>query len=140
VGHLHNLHNLHKLYNLHNLHNLHNLNLGRFLRVWEHGPGGKLPQHKIYLKSRLNCVLMAGGFDPEAVRVVKEEEADGVEAGGSDGEETDIEVLESSTEDVEAVVLKEEEPEDDIWDNMVVIDHKKKRKSKEESLPSKRLK
>ena len=30
----------------------------RFLRVWEHGRGGKLAKHKIYLKSRLNCVLL----------------------------------------------------------------------------------
>ena len=30
----------------------------RFLRIWEHGKGGKIAKHKIYLKSRLNCVLM----------------------------------------------------------------------------------
>jgi hypothetical protein len=81
---------------------------------------------------------MAGGFDPDAAREEVKEEAEDVEAGGSDGEEDLIEILESSTEDVETVVPKEEE--DDIWDNMVVIDKKKKRKSKEESLPSKKLK
>ena len=34
----------------------------RFLRVWEHGRGGKLAKHKIYLKSRLNCVLLTRYF------------------------------------------------------------------------------
>merc|ERR1712071_688279 len=60
--------------------------LDRFLRIWEHGAGGKIPLHKLYLKSRLNCVLMTSGFDPDAVRKedIKTEES-GV--GGTDGED-----------------------------------------------------
>ena len=38
--------------------------LDRFLRVWSVGKGGKIPTHKMYLKSRLNCVLMNDNFDP----------------------------------------------------------------------------
>ena len=52
------------------------------------------------------------------------------------GEDDSIEILNDSMEDV-----KEREEEDDIWDNMVVIDQKKKRKTKDHDVAkSKRLK
>ena len=52
------------------------------------------------------------------------------------GEDDSIEILNDSMEDV-----KEKEEEDDIWDNMVVIDQKKKRKTKDHDVAkSKRLK
>merc|ERR1712173_204770 len=46
--------------------------LDRFLRVWKIGAGGKKPVHKLYLKSRLNGVIMCPNFDPE-LKVVEEE-------------------------------------------------------------------
>jgi len=115
--------------------------LDRFLRVWEHGRGGKLAKHKIYLKSRLNCVLLTSDFDPDAVR--KEEQ--GVQKSNSVGEdvmeEDSVEILDDSTDDVKEEMESKEGEGDDIWDNMVVIDQKKKRKSKEQDLSkSKRLK
>ena len=55
------------------------------------------------------------------------------------GEDDSIEILNDSMEDVKEEKQKEEE--DDIWDNMVVIDHKKKRKTKDHDVAkSKRLK
>ena len=51
--------------------------LDRFLRVWSLGAGGRRPVHKMYLKSRLNCVLMCKHFDPD-----KEQEAMLVTTGG----------------------------------------------------------
>ena len=57
-------------------------------------------------------------------------------AGDEVGEDDSIEILNDSMEDV-----KEKEEEDDIWDNMVVIDQKKKRKTKDHDVAkSKRLK
>ena len=57
-------------------------------------------------------------------------------AGEVVGEDDSIEILNDSMEDV-----KEKEEEDDIWDNMVVIDQKKKRKTKDHDVAkSKRLK
>ena len=57
-------------------------------------------------------------------------------AGEEVGEDDSIEILNDSMEDV-----KEKEEEDDIWDNMVVIDQKKKRKTKDHDVAkSKRLK
>ena len=57
-------------------------------------------------------------------------------AGEEVGEDDSIEILNDSMEDV-----KEREEEDDIWDNMVVIDQKKKRKTKDHDVAkSKRLK
>ena len=57
-------------------------------------------------------------------------------AGDEVGEDDSIEILNDSMEDV-----KEREEEDDIWDNMVVIDQKKKRKTKDHDVAkSKRLK
>ena len=57
-------------------------------------------------------------------------------AGEEVGEDDSIEILNDSMEDV-----KDKEEEDDIWDNMVVIDQKKKRKTKDHDVAkSKRLK
>ena len=57
-------------------------------------------------------------------------------AGEEVGEDDSIEIINDSMEDV-----KEKEEEDDIWDNMVVIDQKKKRKTKDHDVAkSKRLK
>jgi len=110
--------------------------LDRFLRVWEHGKGGKIAKHKIYLKSRLNCVLMTSNFDPDAVRKEDFSDKTTMAAGEEVGEDDSIEILNDSMEDV-----KEKEEEDDIWDNMVVIDQKKKRKTKDHDVAkSKRLK
>merc|ERR1712080_17569 len=105
--------------------------LDRYLRIWTHGAGGKLPSYKLYLKSRLNTVLMTRDFDPEAVRKEQASESKQMEAAGDEEDEDCIEILDSSTEDVKLAEAKEEpEEEDDIWDNMVVIDNKK-RKSKD---------
>ena len=57
-------------------------------------------------------------------------------AGEEVGEDDSIEILNDSMEKV-----KEKEEGDDIWDNMVVIDQKKKRKIKDHDVAkSKRLK
>jgi len=113
--------------------------LDRFLRIWEHGKGGKIAKHKIYLKSRLNCVLMTSNFDPDAVRKEDSNDKSTMAAGEEVGEDDSIEILNDSMEDVKEEKPKEEE--DDIWDNMVVIDHKKKRKTKDHDVAkSKRLK
>merc|ERR1712112_320037 len=83
--------------------------LDRFLRVWRIGAGGKKPVHKLYLKSRLNCVVMCHNFDPEK-KVVEEDEPDSKEG-----------VDESLDDSVEI-----------ISDNMVVINSSSKRKQKTE--------
>merc|ERR1712037_1003930 len=113
--------------------------LDRFLRVWEHGRGGKLAKHKIYLKSRLNCVLLTSGFDPEAVRKEDVGVKNGNEGEGDVCENDSVEILNDSTEDVKEEELKEEDG-DDIWDNMVVIDHKKRKTKEQDKSKSKRLK
>ena len=63
---------------------------------------------------------------------------EGGEEGVRAGEE-EVEVLDSSLEEV-TEVKEEEEEEDDIWDNMVVIDNKKKRKTELTHAKSKKLK
>merc|ERR1712059_46995 len=91
--------------------------------VWRHGAGGKVPTHKIYLKSRLNCVLMTSDFDPE--KVVKEEEKEEVKntCERTEDSDDDIQVIEDSDEGVEDDVSEEkaEENGDELWDNMIVI-------------------
>jgi len=113
--------------------------LDRFLRVWEHGRGGKLAKHKIYLKSRLNCVLLTSGFDPDAVRKEEAGVKNSNEGEVDVGEDDSVEVLDDSTDDVKEEELKEEDG-DDIWDNMVVIDHKKRKTKEQDMSKSKRLK
>jgi len=97
--------------------------LDRFLRVWKIGAGGKKPVHKLYLKSRLNGVIMCQNFDPE-MKVVEEE----------------TEAVEESLDDSIEILSDGENEEDDLWDNMVVIDSSAKRKSKVDVKPSKKTK
>ena len=102
--------------------------LDRFLRVWRIGAGGKKPTHKMYLKSRLNCVVMCKNFDPD-----KKTEEEEKEVKEEDPNDDSIEILESDNE---------KEEEDDVWDNMVVINSSNstnKRKQKSEKI-SKRTK
>ena len=101
--------------------------LDRFLRVWRIGAGGKKPTHKMYLKSRLNCVVMCKHFDPE--KKTEDEKQEKEEETLDDS----IEILESDNE---------KEEEDDVWDNMVVINSSSisgKRKQKSDKI-SKRTK
>lgn len=115
--------------------------LDRYLRVWHHGAGGKLPLYKLYLKSRLNSVLMTREFDPEAVRKEQVTESKPMESANEEDDDDCIEILDSSTEDVKLTVAKEEsEEEDDIWDNMVVIDNKKRKPKDGSSAKRKKLK
>jgi len=80
--------------------------LDRFLRVWRIGAGGKKPTHKMYLKSRLNCVVMCKHFDPD--KKTEDEKQEKEEESLDDS----IEIIESDNE---------KEEEDDVWDSMVVI-------------------
>ena len=101
--------------------------LDRFLRVWSLGAGGRRPLHKMYLKSRLNCVLMCKHFDPDKeAQQEEEEEKEKVEEALDDS----VEII-SDTENAEE--------EDEVWDNMVVINSNAKRKHKSDK-PAKRTK
>ena len=91
--------------------------LDRFLRVWSLGAGGRRPLHKMYLKSRLNCVLMCKHFDPDKEAQQQEEGGEKVE----DALDDSVEII-SDTENAEE--------EDEVWDNMVVINSNAKRKHK----------
>ena len=102
--------------------------LDRFLRVWRIGAGGKKPIHKMYLKSRLNCVAMSKDFDPDKKVVEEVQEEDAKENSLDDS----VEILENDDDN------ENKEDVDDVWDNMVVIGGKKK--SKESSSKRKKLK
>ena len=103
--------------------------LDRFLRVWSLGAGGRRPVHKMYLKSRLNCVLMCKHFDPDKEAQQQEEEG---------GEKVEVEdALDDSVEIISDTENAEEE--DEVWDNMVVINSNAKRKHKSDK-PAKRTK
>ena len=91
------------------------------------GAGGKKPIHKIYLKSRLNCVAMCQHFDPE--KKVEEDE-DGPK------EETVNKSLDESIE----IIGDHEEEKDDVWDDMVVINSSNKRKKDDKILKRKKVK
>merc|ERR1719210_38435 len=86
--------------------------LDRFLRVWKIGAGGKKPLHKIYLKSRLNCVAMSQHFDPD--KILEEEENEPKE-----------DTVAESGDDIE-ILGDQEEEKDDVWDEMVVINSSKR--------------
>uniref|UniRef100_A0A3P8TRA7 WD repeat-containing protein 74 n=1 Tax=Amphiprion percula TaxID=161767 RepID=A0A3P8TRA7_AMPPE len=78
--------------------------LDRFLRI--HGLEDRKLQHKVYLKSRLNCLLLAGRL-----------EDGGTGDTGEDGEGTEV----------------KEEDEDEVWDSMEQVEEEKaKRKTTEE--------
>lgn len=108
--------------------------LDRFLRVWDLGPGGKKPTHKLYLKSRLNCILMTESFRPEQKEV---EGADGVDK--ECGLDDSVEILDHEQEEDQKVLIPKAE-DDDLWDSMVVIDSGAKRKKPESNLSRKKLK
>ena len=101
------------------------MGLDRFLRVWSLGAGGRRPVHKMYLKSRLNFVLMCKHFDPDK-EAQQQEEKEKVEEALDDS----VEII-SDTENAEE--------EDEVWDNMVVINSNAKRKHKSDK-PAKRTK
>ena len=92
--------------------------LDRFLRVWKIGAGGKKPLHKIYLKSRLNCVAMSQHFDPD--KILEEEENEPKE-----------DTLAESGDDSIEILGDEEEGKDDVWDEMVVINSSKRKKDEQ---------
>merc|ERR1712179_479378 len=95
------------------------VSLDRFLRVWRVGQGGKIPTHKMYLKSRLNCVLMNDNFDPDKEQ---DEEKD------SKPENIEIKNEDDSVDSNNANCPPKEEAEDDeLWDNMIVINSKRKK-------------
>ncbi|XP_068440992.1 WD repeat-containing protein 74 [Clinocottus analis] len=73
--------------------------LDRFLRI--HSLEGRELQHKVYLKSRLNCILLA---------------TRDLEATGEEGEG-------------EAGVKEEDEEEDEVWESMERVEEKTKRKT-----------
>lgn len=90
--------------------------LDRFLRIYD--VKNKRPIQKMYLKSRLNCVLMNKDFDPEKAMKEKKEE---VEVG--EGVDSDIEIIED-----------DENEGDDVWNGMEEIKEKaQKRKNKDEN-------
>jgi len=102
------------------------VSLDRFLRVWRVGQGGKLATHKMYLKSRLNCVLMSENFDPDKVEVKEEDtEETKTELKNEEGSDDDVEIIEDDDENA-TVVAKNENADDALWDNMIVIDSKRK--------------
>eukprot|EP00090_Calanus_glacialis_P041497 TRINITY_DN7337_c0_g1_i1.p1 TRINITY_DN7337_c0_g1~~TRINITY_DN7337_c0_g1_i1.p1 ORF type:complete len:434 (-),score=152.92 TRINITY_DN7337_c0_g1_i1:44-1345(-) len=105
------------------------VSLDRFLRVWKVGQGGKLATHKMYLKSRLNCALMNDTFDPEKLPVKEEEEEAQTELKNEEDSDDDIEIIEDDGEEESGDVdtPKDEVDEDALWDNMVVINSKRKK-------------
>lgn len=74
--------------------------LDRFLRI--HSLEDRTLQHKVYLKSRLNCLLLSG-------RDLEDE------AGATEGVSQEV---------------KEEEEEDEVWDAMEQVKEKEKQKRK----------
>ncbi len=96
--------------------------LDRFVRVYD--INGKTPLQKMYLKSRLNCVLLSRGFDPtkeEGERREKSPDLEVVEEFGQDGDDD----RDSAAED---------DDDDELWDNMDAVEEKsrpeKKRRKK----------
>ena len=88
--------------------------LDRFLRVYD--VNGKSPVQRMYLKSRLNCVLLAANFDPnktDSERLKEQEE----------GEEPEI--IAEIGDDVENEEGREED--DALWDNMGIVGQKVER-------------
>lgn len=85
--------------------------LDRFLRI--HSLEDRKLQHKVYLKSRLNCLLLSS----------KNLE----EAGGAAGAEASQEV-------------KEEEEGDEVWDAMELVEERSKRRNTEEEEEEKKKK
>jgi len=102
--------------------------LDRFLRVWRVGQGGKLATHKMYLKSRLNSVLMNDSFDPEKLPVKEEEEElPQAELKNEENSDDDIEIIEDDEEEKSNTTVTREGDDDALWDNMIVINSKRKK-------------
>lgn len=87
--------------------------LDRFLRI--HSLDDRKLLHKVYLKSRLNCLLLASRDLEDA--------GQGVSAGGASCQE-----------------MKEEESSDEVWDNMEQVGETSKRKTPEEGEAQKKRK
>ena len=81
--------------------------------------------HKIYLKSRLNCVAISQHFDPD--KKLEEEQPK---------EDAMNENLDDSVE----IVSDKEEDKDDIWDEMIIINSSNKRKKDDKLLKRKKVK
>jgi len=103
--------------------------LDRFLRVWKIGKGGKKPTHKMYLKSRLNSVLMNESFDPDKVPSEENQKQENVELKNE--EDSDDDIIEIVDEDDgncgDKTASRDESDSDALWDNMVVINSKRKK-------------
>merc|ERR1719233_780137 len=99
--------------------------------VWRVGPGGKIPTHKMYLKSRLNCVLMTDSFDPEKEQdEEKDHKQENIEIKNEDDSDDDIIEIVEDDDNVNTndnCDLKEEAEDDELWDNMIVINSKRKK-------------
>ena len=64
---------------------------------------------KVYLKSRLNCVLLAKGFNQDIVEKEREEEVEGLDRS---------EAKECSDEDE---VIEVDDGDDSMWDSMETV-------------------
>jgi len=94
--------------------------LDRFLKVWRVGKGGRKPVYKLYLKSRLNCILALNDFQPDKLEDEQHEAKEIV----LDNSEDECMILDDEEEE------EKTEEEDELWANMPVISGK--RKSKDE--------
>ena len=103
--------------------------LDRFMRVWSVGKGGKIPTHKMYLKSRLNCVLMNENFDPNKEPAdEKDNRQENIELKNEDNSDDDIvEIVESDNDNDNEGALNDKVETDELWDNMIVINSKRKK-------------
>ena len=92
--------------------------LDRFLRVYD--VNAKAPVQRMYLKSRLNCVLLAGNFDPNKTDSERQKEA-------QEDEEPEIIAEFREDEDDEEEEQKGRGDDDEaLWENMGVIGEKGK--------------
>jgi len=108
--------------------------LDRFLRVWKVGQGGKIATHKMYLKSKLNCVLMTDDFDPDK-EIIEDKEYSKSELKN----ESDDDIIEIIDDEETTNISQSKEDEDDaLWENMIVIDSKRKKGDEKHSRKKKK--
>ena len=90
--------------------------LDRFLRVYD--VNAKAPVQRMYLKSRLNCVLLAGNFDPNKTDSERQKAQ----------EEEEPEIIAEMREDADEEEGRNNGRVDDdaLWDNMGVIGEKER--------------
>ena len=97
--------------------------LDRFLRVYN--VNSKKLVQKMYLKSRLNGILLTKNFDPN------ESESDRVERSGSKSEVSESVANNDSDSDIEEIKIEDEENQEDqedvLWNNMKVVGAKKRK-------------